>query len=205
MNFLTAILTGKHQFQQAREKIDRGLQIFGEEIGEYLGLTWAALVRGQLALIQGEYKEPKSFFEHSLKAAQALNYRRTTQQSYDNLGDVALYQGEVEQAEHYFRHSIQVSEETGQTREILGTLYDLARVKTAQGKKPHAVELLAVVLHDPQSSLHLFLRTESTILREAAEQLRVKLEAEMEPATYQAAWAQGQTLPFEAVVSGLLR
>lgn len=156
-------------------------------------------------MTQGEYTEAKSFFEHSLKAAQALNYRRTTQQCYDNLGDVALYLGEIGQAEQYFRHSLEVSEETGQSREILGTLYDLARVKTIQGKKAHAVELLAVVLHHPLSSLHLFLRTESTVLREAAERLRGKLEAEMEPATYQAAWAQGQTLPFEAVVSGLLR
>ena len=205
MNFLTAILARKHQFEEAREKIDRALQIFGEEIGEYLGLTWAALVRGQLALTKGEYRVAKSFYERSLLAAQALNYRRTTQQCYDNLGDVALYLGEIGQAEQYFRHSLEVSEETGQTREILGTLYDLARVKTIQGKKAHAVELLAVVLHHPLSSLHLFLRTESTVLREAAEQLRVKLEAEMEPATYQAAWAQGQTLPFEAVVSGLLR
>lgn len=147
----------------------------------------------------------KSFYERSLKASQALNYRRTTQQSYDNLGDVALYLGEVEQAEQYFLHSLEISEETGQHREILGTLYDLARVKTAQGKRAHAVELLAVVLHHPLSTLHLFLRTEPVVLRDAAEELRAKLEAELERETYQAAWAQGQTLPLEAVVAGLLR
>ena len=205
MNFATAILAQKNRFEEAREKIDRALQIFGKEIGEYLGLTWAALVRGQLALIQEEYMKAKSFYERSLKASQALNYRRTTQQSYDNLGDVALYLGEVEQAEQYFLHSLEISEETGQHREILGTLYDLARVKTAQGKKAHAVELLAVVLHHPLSTLHLFLRTEPVVLRDAAEELRAKLEAELERETYQAAWAQGQTLPLEAVVAGLLR
>ena len=205
MNFLTAILAKQHRFEEARETIDRALHIFGDEIGEYLGLTWATLVRGQLALIQGEYLEARSFYQRSLKATQALNYRRTTQQCYDNLGDVALHLGEVEQAEQYFRHSLQISEETGQHREILGTLYDLARVKTAQGKKVHAVELLAVVLHHPLSTLHLFLRSEPVVLRNAAEQLRARLEAELERETFQAAWAQGRTLPLEAVVAGLLR
>ena len=33
------------------------------------------------------------------------------------------------------RLSLEISEETGQTREILGMLYDLARVRVAQGKR----------------------------------------------------------------------
>jgi predicted ATPase/DNA-binding SARP family transcriptional activator len=204
-NFLTTALSGRQGLAEGREKIDLSLQIFGQEIGEYLGLTWAALVRGQLALRQGAYAEAKTFFERSLNAAQALNYRRTTQQSYDNLGDVAFYLGEVEQAERYFRLSLEVSEETGQTREMLGTLYDLARVWAAQGNQAEAVEVLAVVLHHPLSILPLFLRTEGTILREAAERFRSSLEADLAPETYQAAWARGLALQLEAVVANLLR
>jgi predicted ATPase/transcriptional regulator with XRE-family HTH domain len=205
LNLLATALASQHRFGEAREKIDQALQIFGQEIGEYFGLVWAALVRGQVALAQGAYAEAKSFYEHSLKAAQALNYRRTTQQSYDNLGDVAFYLGEMEQAERYFRLSLEVSEETGQTREMLGTLYDLARVWTAEGKKAEAVELLAVVLHHPLSKLPLFLRTEDTVLREAAERLRARLETDLAPELYQAAWARGLTLPLEEVVAVLSR
>jgi len=204
-NFLAIALSGRQRLAEGREKIDLSLQIFGQEIGEYLGLTWAAVVRGQLAMTQGAYAEAKTFFERSLNAAQALNYRRTTQQSYDNLGDVAFYLGEVEQAERYFRLSLEVSEETGQTREMLGTLYDLARVWAAQGNKAEAVEVLAVVLHHPLSALPLFLRTEGTILREAAERFRSRLEADLAPAIYQAAWARGLALQLEAVVAVLLR
>ena len=37
---------------EAQEKIDRALQIFDQEIGEYFGLSWAALVRGLLGQAQ---------------------------------------------------------------------------------------------------------------------------------------------------------
>jgi tetratricopeptide (TPR) repeat protein len=81
---------GQQKLVEAQAKIDRALQIFDQEIGEYFGLTWAALVRGHGHLAQGAYAEAKPFYERSLKAAHALNYRRTTQQAYDNLGDVVF-------------------------------------------------------------------------------------------------------------------
>lgn len=205
LNFIAIALMSQHKLTEAHEKIDQALQIFGQEIGEYFGLTWAALIRGRVALAQHAYAEAKSFYERSLQAAQALNYRRTTQQAYDNLGDVAFYLGEVDQAERYFRLSLEITEETGQTREMLATLYDLARVWAAQGKKAEAVELLAVVLHHPLSKLPLLLRTENTVLKEAAERLQARLEADLESRSYQAAWARGLTRQLEEVVAGLLR
>lgn len=205
LNYLATALAGQQKLVKAREKADKALQIFDQEICEYFGLTWAALVRGLVAITAGTYKEAKPFYERSLKAAQVLNYRRTTQQSYDNLGDVAFYLGEVEQAEQYFRRSLGVSEETGQKREMVITLYDIANVWAVQGKKAQALELVAVVLHHPLSALHLFLRTEGTPLREAAERLRAELEADLEPETYQVGWNRGQALQLEEVVAGLLR
>jgi predicted ATPase/DNA-binding SARP family transcriptional activator len=205
LNFIAIALMDQHKLTEAQEKIDRALQIFGQELGEYFGLTWAALIRGRIALAQGAYAEAKSFYERSLQAAQALNYRRTTQQAYDNLGDVAFYLGEIDQAERYFRLSLEITEETGQTREMLATLYDLARVWAAQGKKAEAVELLAVVLNHPLSNLPLLLRTEDTTLKEAAERLKARLEADLKPESYQAAWARGLTRQLEAVVAALLR
>lgn len=205
LNFMTAILISQERLDEARKKIDQALQVFGQEIGDYLGLTWAALVRGRLALTQREYPEARSFFERSLKAGQTLNNRRTIQQAYDNLGDVAFHLGEVERAEVYFRRSLEVSEQTGQTREILGTVYDLARVKAVQGKKTEAVVLLAVVLQHPLSSLHLFLRTESTVLRDAAEKLRAGIEADLDLEAYQTAWSQGSMLSLETLVPSLLQ
>ncbi len=205
LNFMAVALISQHRLAEAREKIDRALQIFSQEIGEYFGLSWAALVRGRVALGEGAYLEAKPLYDRSLKAAQVLNYRRTIQQSYDNLGDIALYLGELEQAEQYFRLSLEISEETGQIREMLGTLYDVARVRNAQGKKAEAVQLLAVVLNHPLRELASLLRTERNILSEAAEQLRVSLETELELGIFEAAWRRGEKLPLETAVTELLR
>ena len=204
-SYITSGLVGRHKLLEAQQVSSQALQRFSQDIGDYFGFVWAALVRGQVALSQGHYAEARPFYERSLKAAQTLNYRRPTQQSYDNLGDIAFYLGELDQAEKYFRLSLEISEETGQTREMLGTLYDVARVWAAQGKQTEALQLLAVVLHHPLRNLASLLRNERTILSEAAERLRVDLEADLEPERYQAAWAQGRARQLEAVVAGLLR
>ncbi|MCB0213930.1 MAG: tetratricopeptide repeat protein, partial [Anaerolineae bacterium] len=203
-NFMATALILEHRYAEAKQRIDQAYQIFSQEIGEYFGLSWAALIRGRVAMGLGAYEEAKSYFHRSLSAAQALNYRRTTQHAYENLGNVAYYLGEFGQAETYFRLSLEVSEETGQKREMVALLYDLARAWAAQGKKREAVELLAVVLCNPLSSLPLLLRTEDTTLQEAGERLRVTLEADLDPQTYQAAWSTGQSQQLEAVVVGLL-
>lgn len=205
LNYRATALVGQQRYAEAQAEADQALQIFSQEIGDYYGLTWAALVRGHVALARQAYAEARPFYERSLQAALALNYRRTTQQSYDNLGDVAFHLGELAEAERYFRLSLEISEETGQTREMIGTLHDLARVWAAQGKKVEAVELLAVVLHHPLSNLPLLLRMEETTLREVAERLRARLEADLDPERYRVAWARGSTRQLEAVVTGLLR
>ncbi|MCB9078872.1 MAG: AAA family ATPase [Anaerolineaceae bacterium] len=205
LNFLATALITQHQYAEAKQLIDRAFEIFSQDIGEYFGRSWAALIQGRIALALGAYDEAKVYYHRSLSAAQVLNYRRTTQQSYDNLGDVAFHQGELAQAETYFRLSLEVSEETGQAREMVAMLYDLARVWAAQNQKSEAVELVAVVLCHPLSNLPLLLRTEGTTLYETAERFRAQLEADLEPQIYQAAWVKGQAQPIEAVVARLLR
>jgi hypothetical protein len=120
------------------------------------------------------------------------------------LGDVAIHLNEIEDAERYFRYSLKISDETGQTREILGTLCDLARVWATRDKKSEAVRLLAVVLQHPTSKLYPFLRSEDIRIRAAAERLQAELKNVLDPETYQAALIRGQASRLEAVVSDLL-
>ncbi|MCB0193618.1 MAG: tetratricopeptide repeat protein, partial [Anaerolineae bacterium] len=204
-NFMATALILERRYDEARHNIDQAFQIFSQEIGEYFGRSWAALIQGRVAIALGAYDEAKVYCHRSLSAAQVLNYRRTTQHSYENLGNVSFFMGEYDQAETYFRLSLEVSEETGQKREMVALLYDLARTWAAQGKKREAVELLAVVLCNPLSALPLLLRTEDTTLYEAAERLRATIEAELDPQRYQSAWATGQAQQMEVVVARLLR
>ena len=111
---------------------------------------------------------------------------------------------EYEEAEQYFQESLKISEEIDQIREMLATLYYIARVWVAQEKKTEALRLLAVVLKHPTSDQHLLMRTEHIPLRDAAEHLRAKLEQQLGPATYQAAWERGTGLELEVVVMELI-
>jgi hypothetical protein len=88
---------------------------------------------------------------------------------------------------------------------MVGAVYDLARVWAAQGKKSEALELVALILQHPLRNLTPILRIERPTFSEAAERLRARLEADLAPDVYQAAWQRGQTLTLETVVAGLLR
>ena len=122
LSYLSMTLLVRQKPNEAKRVGEEALEIFAKEIGEYFELTWAALVLGSIALTLGNYEEAKHLLQRSLNAAETINYRRTIQQCYDNLGDVALFLDEFKEAEKYFRLSLKVSEETGMTREMLDAL-----------------------------------------------------------------------------------
>jgi tetratricopeptide (TPR) repeat protein len=205
LTYAASALLSQGKLVEAQQICDEVLNNHSLGPLNYMGLVWAALMRGQASLIQGNYAEAQPFFERGLKAAQRLNYRRPLQQCYDNLGDTAFYLAEFNQAEHYFLRSLEISEEIDQAREMVGAVYDLARVWAAQGKKSEALELVALILQHPLRNLTPILRIERPTFSEAAERLRARLEADLAPDVYQAAWQRGQTLTLETVVAGLLR
>ena len=114
-------------------------------------------------------------------------------------GAVALLEGDVEQARQFFLKSLRISQESGQTREMLASLRDLANVYIARGNLDDALQLLAVVLSHPANNQNSLNRPEH--LRDEAEKLRIQIESQLEQTQYQAAWATGQSQRLVVVVA----
>ena len=175
-----------------------------EALGESWGLTWSSgVVLGSVAVAQGDFAEARERYQRGLDAARKIDYRRAIQHGYNNLGNVALLMGDPLEAELYYLHSLGISEEISQTREMVETLFDIARVRVAQGKKEEAVRLIVLVLRHPASAQHSLFGHRH--LKEEAELLRVKLEADLTPVAYETALSSNQSLDFEVVVSNLLQ
>ncbi len=106
------------------------------------------------------------------------------------------------EAERCYRHSLGISDEIGQTREMVETLFDIARVRSAQGKKEEAVRLTALVSSHPGSTQRSLFGHRQ--LRKEAELLRKELEAALAPKVYETTLSSDSFLDFETVISSLL-
>jgi len=150
----------------------------------------------------GNSSDAKAYFLRGVQAAKEIQYQRLLQITYDNLGTVALLEKEIAQAEQFFLSSLRISQESGQTREMLASLRDLANVYMAHGTLDDALRLLAVVLKHPASDQNSLNRPER--LRDEAEKLRMQIESQLDVASYRSAWEAGQSQRLADIVTRIL-
>lgn len=192
----------QQQVDKATQAGQEGLATF-EQLENPFGVSVATgLILGAISIAAGNSRDAKAYFLRGVQAAKEIQYQRLLQISYDNLGTVALLEKEIAQAEQFFLRSLRISQESGQTREMLASLRDLASVYMAYGNLDDALRLLAVVLKHPASDQNSLNRPER--LRDEAEKLRMQIERELDMASYRFAWEGGQNQRLADVVTRIL-
>jgi hypothetical protein len=68
------------------------------------------------------------------------------------MGRAAAASGKLLSAEGYYLESLDTSYDLGQTREMLATMLELARVRADEGDTRSAAEILGTILGDPAGS-----------------------------------------------------
>ena len=175
-----------------------------EKLSDPFGLSVAlGIIMAAIALAIGDLDKAKAHFSHGMQAAEEINYLRLLQRTYDGLGTAALLENDIEQAEQFFTRSLRISQECGQTREMLASLLDLAKVKMMQGILDEALQHLAVVWNHPASDQNSLNHPEM-ILRDEAEKLRTQAEGHLDPEHYQLAWRAGLRHSLADVVAKIL-
>jgi serine/threonine protein kinase/tetratricopeptide (TPR) repeat protein len=188
---------------EAQQDAEAALAIL-ERLQNPFGVSVAAgIVLGAVHMAQGQMQMARRAYERGLEAAESIEYRRVVQLTYDSLGTIALLAGQMDDAESYFTKSLRITFESGQTREQLGSLRDLASVYKSQGNLEKAVEFLAVVLGHPAREQNSLSRRES--LKSEAERLLAEIGATLAVIRYKSAWQRGTALELGKVVAELLR
>jgi hypothetical protein len=98
--------------------------------------------------------------------------------------------------------SLVIAQETGLGREKANLLYEIAALRVAQNRKEEAVELLALVLTLPQSSLA---RIEGGSIQEKCLILLTRIENAISQDAYSAAVKNGQESVLDEVILELTR
>lgn len=191
-----------NQITPAGEMVQRALDI-GKRFDNPFLSTWAEWDLGLFPLTMGDTGSAKAYYARGVEQARRIGYVRLYQVGYESLAAIAFMENDTAHAWEYALECLRVSQQCGQTREMLASLRDLARVYIAQDKLETALELLAVVLNHPASEQNSLTRPER--LRDEAEKLRAEIELQLEPALYHEAWETGQRQQLSEVVAQILK
>ena len=172
-----------------------------EAVGDVIGSTMPPIVLGHVALARKEYEKARVWYLRCLTVAEQVGFHYSIQTSSKYLGKVAVSLGNIAEAEKYLRQGLRITREIGFVRDIVNLLYEVARLRVTQGMAKEAVELLALVLENPASLLTRWLEGR---ISDNANDLLAKLEDDLPPEDYAAAFARGREMELDKVVTGLI-
>jgi tetratricopeptide (TPR) repeat protein len=191
----------QHQINGAVQTLQQGLAL-SKGLDNPMVWSWSEALLGACSMAIGDTRTAKTYYSRGAQQAEEIDYVRMLQICYETLGTLALIEQDLEQAQQFSLKCLRISQECGQTREMLASLRDLAKVYVAQGDLDGALQLLAVVLNHPASEQNSLTRTER--LRDETETLRAQIETRLDQPRYQSAWEAAQKKRLAEVVAQIL-
>lgn len=152
---------------------------------------------GEVARMQARHAEAKTRYHESLVLCQELGLKRSIAVAAANLGHVALQQGHTAQAAEHFLESLTIRRELGQKPDIAECLAGLGGVAVSLGNPAQAARLFGAVTA-VLAAIGAFLYPADQI---DMDHHLAAARAQLAPATFDAAWAEGQALTLEAALA----
>ncbi len=180
---------------KAREVYKESLPLHRElENMDYVANTLNNL--GWIAFEQGDFEQARTSCEESLALSRIVGNMRVTAEVLDTLGQVALAQQDYEQANLFAKESLLICKEIGSKRGVAQALELLAEI--AGGQKQ---SLLAARLFGAGDALYVSLDAHRHNATQGYyERYLTDARAQLDEATWQAAWAQGRAMSMEQAV-----
>jgi DNA-binding CsgD family transcriptional regulator len=152
---------------------------------------------GEVMRCQGDYEQAARFYDESLALFQHLDNKWRIAYLLHNLGHVARAQGNYEAMAAHFEQSFVLFRELGHKAGIADCLAGLAAVAGVQGQQELAVQLFA-------ASQALFtalgVRLDPADRAEYNRNLAA-VRTQLEEATFNVAWTQGQQMTWEQIIA----
>jgi tetratricopeptide (TPR) repeat protein len=169
-------------------------------LGDTYGNMWARCLLGRLAYFQGDLERAKVLFEESLAWFRNLgNVGVIDVLIY--LGRVVLDQGDTARAATLFRESLEAQQELGNKLCIARSLAGLAGVAGGTWQPRRAAQLLGAV-----ERIHESIGQSLTpIDRNVFDRYAAAIRAQLDDATFAAAWAAGRALTLDEAIAEALR
>ncbi len=152
---------------------------------------------GDLALRQHKYEHAQVHYTKALALCTSSKYRDGRAWSLRSLGKLALHQEHFARAQMRLREALMLFRESGDHRGMTACQEDLASLAAAQGQAAPAARLLATVeaQRERKGGQRMVLD------HEMYERMLGSVRAQLDQATWEAAWAEGRAMSLEQAVA----
>ncbi len=192
--FLGQVLTEYGDYDQAAAAFAES-EVIMRAAGELNGLSWMLTCAGILAAARGDYEPACAVLEESLSIARQIDNQVFLADAQVELASVALHLGDYARAAANLREALAIYRWVGNAERVAQCLALAARLAHLQGQPERAIYLLAATAdayaHRPIATcLHIS-------FYKAHEQQLAALRAEVDPAVFKRAWAEGRAMSLD--------
>jgi predicted ATPase/predicted component of type VI protein secretion system len=192
---------GLVEFEQARyepaaQHYEESLTI-ARSLGDYNHVTKALNNLGNLSNVVGDYAKAAALYEEGVRTCRQIGDKAAEGLLVANMGWLALKQNDYASATDKMLTAIQVFQELGDHEYTLGCLSFMGYLASAQHQPWRAIKLLSA----SDGLLHAFNITLPASDQPEFDHWLATARAQLDEASFNAAWAQGQALKFEEAVA----
>jgi predicted ATPase/DNA-binding XRE family transcriptional regulator len=174
------------------------------DLGDQSGALWPLLGLADVAQSQGDYRWAETLLNEAIELCRRLSSNRVLAWALINLGDIALYQGDAARAGALFAESLALFREFGSEGGIAQCLLGFAGVFGASGQGRRAARLCGAVealLESDGVSIESYLPPDDRV---HYDRTIAAIRAQLDEATFAAAWAEGQQMTLEQAIAEAL-
>ena len=176
-----AFMTG--DLLAARQWYEEALTV-SQVHGVQIGVTNALYFLGNVELAMGIYTKAEEAYQACLKHSWDIDYKLGCIEAFAGLGEVELRRKAYSEAKQYFREALQLAEKRMLVNlPIMRVLVNTAELFIEQERYEWAAILVAASLYHPVSE---------ELVRDQARKLLPRVEAELQPHIFAAAWERGK-------------
>jgi tetratricopeptide (TPR) repeat protein len=188
---------GARDYQRASEHFEAGLA-FARQLGHRRRIAGFLFNLGCVVCEQGNYERAKALLEESLMLGQATRDTWVIACAFHFLALVAREQADFERAGTYYQQSLALLHELGVRQSLARSLSGLAGVAGRQGFALRAARLFGAADAFFKAS------RETNHEQDRFERDLAYTRAQLDEATFAAAWAAGRAMPLEQAVAEAL-
>ena len=187
----------KGDMATAQAKFEESLSLF-RELNEPWGLSVALNGLGRIAGRQGDHEAARSHLNEALSLSRTLGDLWSSAASLYLLGEVSHLQKNIEQAAGFFVESLRLNQTVGDKVMIGFTLHSIGRIVNLYGDTHRAVCLFGAAKTLRGDSTYT--ASWSLTNHVQCEQDIIDIRANVEKASFELAWNEGQTMSIDEAI-----
>ncbi len=188
-------MNNQGDYRPAQTFLEESLARF-RELGIKWGIAYALGNLGRTALCQGDCARATAQIEESMALCQELGDRDGVAECLARLGGVSAAQGDAERATALYRESLSLYQQVGDKPGVAECLKELAKVAQMLAQPVHAARLFGAA-EALRQALNSFLLPDERVCYERSV---AEARAQLDEATFAAAWAEGRAMTLEQAV-----